>query len=163
VSKTTTTLSETSSKKGRPRLLTGEALHFLKAQYPEIKTTRGLQNKRYELRAFGLLRDAPPPGFDYLFDLERDHIRSSVLAELGRIEDDEQLLDTAAWLCKQRPSTKDAIVICRRVRGLGETNALATTIKVLRILEDDSKFADDPDRFVAAVMQNVAGVIGGQP
>lgn len=147
--------------KGRPRVLTEEAEAMYRSIYgPTVKTRRGLQNKQYELRALRVLRDLNLPGLDYLFDVENDVVRHTVLNELGRMEDTSNMVSLARWLCEQRPSNKAAVEICRAERGVGrKPNALLTTCRILDILETASRKADDPERFMRAIAENVMDAI----
>ena len=43
-------------------------------------------------------------------------VRSTVLAELGRLEDEEAIRSLAAHLCKEKPSTRRAVGELRRIR-----------------------------------------------
>ena len=89
-------------KRGRPREYSKEALSALQAIYPDVRTERGLQNKAYELRAFGLLteRGQEIDNLSFLMDDAKQTLKSTILVELGRFEDDDKLLRVAAELCR---------------------------------------------------------------
>jgi hypothetical protein len=134
-----TSISEAASKKkrGRTPVLpqpngTPDDLHIalFKSCWPDIKTTRGLQNRYYQGVGLNCLGSDKSDEFLWLFDPKTNIVRSGILAELGRIavaagyygsgEIGAKAIHTvqcfAAAICEQKPSTKQAIVRLRRWR-----------------------------------------------
>lgn len=79
-----------------------------------------------------------PEGLEWLFDSSKVFSKDSkqrrftMLAELGRFRDDEVIRAMAAKLCKEKPTTKDAIAYLRRVRlGKGRAHSVADLGKVI--------------------------------
>jgi hypothetical protein len=109
---------------------------FRRTGYSHVKTERGLQNQFYEARAMGLLMN--DPNFHWLCSSQeqaiRDtaKIRAGVLAELGRIKDDDDLRAVAAQICELKPKTKMAVAMIRRARlgkkKSGDVQDLARTL-----------------------------------
>jgi hypothetical protein len=55
--------------------------------------------------------------FEWLYSRDRAQpTRKMVLAELGRIEDEEEMLDLARELCERKPRVRDAVALIRRYR-----------------------------------------------
>jgi hypothetical protein len=48
-------------------------------------------------------------------------LRPTILAELGRIEDDQVLVHLAQWVCEEQPLTHDAVVMLRDERRWRQT------------------------------------------
>jgi hypothetical protein len=120
--KTTDSISEAASKKrGRPRLMDAEEEAFLRNLFgSEVRTQRGLHNVFYRQLAFGVL--GKHDEFKWLCDpvkMERgdpDCWKASILVELGRIEDIQEMLNIAAEICELKPKTKAAILMVRGLR-----------------------------------------------
>jgi hypothetical protein len=79
---------------------------FLRSLYPKVKSVRGLQEKQHQTRAVLLVMDQPQ--FRWLFDPESGTCRSTILTELGRIEDDQLLVEMAAEICRRKPRSREA-------------------------------------------------------
>src|SRR5262245_934357 len=114
-------------KRGRPRVFDPETIDFvLKGSGCERKSRRAKQDYLYRVRALGAL------GTDRLFDervrwiidpqkcrAERvDALRPTVLAELGRLVDPDEIRQAALWLVEQEPRTsRMAVAFLRQYRG----------------------------------------------
>ena len=131
-----TTVHDEKPKRGRPRLLMPEYEAELWNLYPPtgVKSTRGIQNKHYLCHAVGLVKD--DPRFAWIVDAKTDRVRSTILTELGRIEDDDDLLEMALLICESRASTRKAVAAIRQFRDVAKgpsclslTSRLITTIK----------------------------------
>jgi hypothetical protein len=129
-------ISEAASEKkrrGRPRIPGFEVYDGIRSLYHEVKTNHGYHNKLYEQEAtmaLGLLPSmgGPPEGYEHLQWLadwkgadrnKRGTIKSSILTELGRllrVAEFDTVLYVADIICKEKPSTKNAIARIRRVR-----------------------------------------------
>ncbi len=118
-------------KRGRPRAFAPytEALaDILTGGLPA--TPRHRQNLLYRQRAAVRLLD--DNRFTWLIDREGKRVKSTILAELGRIEDEQQMREVAESLCSLRPSTSDAVALIRGFRGVqqkGSAGALAGLIR----------------------------------
>jgi hypothetical protein len=113
---------------------------YLDRTFPDVKTRRGRMNKAYEVRALGVLKG--DPRFEWLVStpeaINSGHgkLKVTILVELGRIEDDEDLKAIAEKVCKQKPKAKEAEAMVRRWRtgkapkgdAVGLTRALITCI-----------------------------------
>lgn len=112
-------------KRGRPRLqvLDPEFTRFcqLGGVFHGGKT-RTDQNSMYRMRAIVILAQTERPEFKWLFDIDgmiADRPKSqkkTILAELGRIRNEIELIQAAFDICDLKPKTKDAISIIRQVR-----------------------------------------------
>jgi hypothetical protein len=108
--KISATVSE-NRPRGRPRKYDLDALR----QNPRLdgRSTRTLQNAIYQERAERLLdRPEHQPWVRWLFEPRRP----TILAELGRMEDDLLLVQQAEWVCEEQPYTHDAVVMLRDER-----------------------------------------------
>ena len=120
--KTTESISEAASKKrGRPRLMDDEQEAILRGLFgDEVHTTRGLHNVFYRQMAFQFL--GKHDEFKWLCDSEAmergdlDCWKPSILVELGRIEDVQEMFNIATEICELKPKTKAAILIVRGLR-----------------------------------------------
>ena len=111
-------------KRGRPRLLHPEHEKSLRQgnSYCDIRT---IYNKDYATRAQTVLGIKPnnPPDFPFLWlgDFSKIEIgksqqrgyRKTILAELGRIGDDRNLIEAATEICNRKPTAEDAIEMIR--------------------------------------------------
>src|SRR5262245_50685062 len=104
------TVSESSSKKGskrtrgRPRRFDSAEMAYLTAiAWPDLKSHRGQQDPMYATRAIQVLNY--DPAFAWICSSQTEimsgtgRFRFTILAGLGRIEDDEELKQAAAVLC----------------------------------------------------------------
>lgn len=108
--------SEKSKRPGRPRRLTATDEALVSSLYPG-RTRRTLMEKSYVGRAIavlGLQGSEVEEPFRWLFGA--GVVRSTILAELGRIEDEELLRTVAAEVCKSRLSARTARERIRWVR-----------------------------------------------
>ncbi len=116
-------------KGGRPRLIASRELRrvidFATGNPNATKRTR--QNKFYQLRAMrtlGLEVDENTPArYYWIWDKpnvprDGDHrVKWTVLAELGRVEGDNNMRALAAYVCKERLTTRAAVLAIRRLRA----------------------------------------------
>jgi hypothetical protein len=107
-------VSENKRPRGRPKVFDSSQTAMVQQIYPDLKTNRSLQNRMYMVRAMNLLRDSSD--CKWLLDRENHVIRQTILAELGRIDQDEDLLTMARKVCELRPKARDAILIIRTWR-----------------------------------------------
>jgi hypothetical protein len=105
-------------KRGRPRLL-HPALHAVFAQGQQYASERTIQNTSYHIRAFGLLQDEP--WAEWLVghvsqEGKPGQVRKTIVAELGRLDDDTDLVLMARAICIARPNTREALAMIRQFR-----------------------------------------------
>lgn len=121
-------------KPARPKSMDRALEQFLRSLYPKVKSTRGLQEKQHQTRAVLLVMDQPE--FRWLFDPATGTCRSTILTELGRIEDDGLLLEMAAEICRRRPKTREAVAAIRRVRGArSEPSSRQLAVKLVKSID----------------------------
>jgi hypothetical protein len=119
----TENISET--KAGRPSLMGVEQEAFLIASGLVTNSTprRSKMNVFYRQRAVGILFEGD---YKWLFDEEKimadggdKHWKPTILTELGRIENDDDLRAVASQLCERKPATRDAVLMVRTFRTGG--------------------------------------------
>jgi hypothetical protein len=112
-------ISEAASQKprrGRPPLLTPETVAVWNSLDPGM-TNRTWHNWHYKFRAQGLL-DGDPECL-WLIDManakagKRGCYRHTLLAELGRIPNDADLIEVARSVCTMKPTTKQGVAMIR--------------------------------------------------
>jgi hypothetical protein len=113
-------------RRGRPPRYDPARLDQLRQDphiHGRIGSTRGLQNLLYQERARQLLdRPEHAPWVRWLIDPEkiqrgeRGGLRPTILAELGRLKDDRELVTLAKRLCEAQPRTHQAVQLIRRQR-----------------------------------------------
>jgi hypothetical protein len=120
-------ISENSSKKrgrGRPRLVWTEIEDSIKRS-EGVLSRRAAQNAGYKATALTTLfpnGESSGAEFTWLYDNERArrreprHVRGTILAELGRIDDDDDLRAVARRVCELKPKTRAAVAMIRRWR-----------------------------------------------
>jgi hypothetical protein len=109
-----------SAKKcGRPRTWVGHYREEAARSYPQ-RSRRHLDNENYKIRAVALVAD--DPRFGWLMSdgptirAGQGHMRHTILAELGRIDDPQAMEAMALYLCEHRPTTREAVVLMRAYR-----------------------------------------------
>lgn len=124
-------------KRGRPAVMDAEteALFICSGLFSKDSPRRSKMNVYYRQRAVSVLG-----GCDYkwlvderMIMLEGDkHWKPTILTELGRIEDEDDMRAVAERLCEMKPTTRDAVLMVRSLRtgGLpaGDTLQLANEI-----------------------------------
>lgn len=109
------------AKRGRPRFEdTTCELDWVRALYPEIKTRRGVQNKYYELRAGGVIKNME--GIEFLIDLKNNVIKNSILVEIGRMHSEDLMREIAREICLRARTevhtVKEWVDICKSLKVL---------------------------------------------
>jgi len=136
-------------KRGRPEIMCSEERQDYSGIWPDIKTARGLQNKYYQSQAVKLIMDKPE--FSWLLDSRVNRVKQTLLTELGRIANDDALLEAARALCRIRPSTSDGVAMIRRYRLDGHKapeHVMALHHKLTRMINahlqryDNAPYAD---------------------
>lgn len=107
-------------KRGRPRVIGPEAEPVVDLVAPDVTTERGRQDAYYRQIALGVLMS--DRRFTWLADEAAMKAgapkawKPTILAELGRIPDDEAMKAVAAQVCELRPKAKAAVAMIRRYR-----------------------------------------------
>ncbi len=118
-------------KRGRPRKFDYTELDKLSQQFG-AKTRRGQQNYEYAGQAFLTIMLARDEGHEWVTPL-LDHMRPSVMSELGRVEDPTVFWQCARFLVENDVSAKKAIATIRRAR-LGEPPDVLPRIRLHNVL-----------------------------
>ena len=109
------------AKRGRPAFKHQDFLEQISFLYPDVKTSRGMQNKVYEVLAVKAISDIS--GVAQIFTQEGT-FKNSILIELGRFEDPETIRIVARHINKrmidEKLSVKQAANITRLIRHTGE-------------------------------------------
>jgi hypothetical protein len=136
----TENISET--KNGRPSLMSVEQEAFLTAcgLFTNSTPRRSKMNVFYRQRALGIICDGD---YKWLFDKEKimtdgsdKYWKPTILTELGRIENDDDLRAVASQLCERKPATRDAVLMVRAFRtgSLPAGNALQLTNEIIHTI-----------------------------
>lgn len=124
----------------------------------DAKTERSRQNRFYALRAIQVV--GGDPRFTWLADRARAHEnawRPTILAELGRIGNDQTLRDVVAMICTHKPSARKAAAFIRRVRGVRRQPTGSTLLK--RLLDTVGRFVDEyPETSWDDVQKSIAAL-----
>jgi hypothetical protein len=121
-------------KRGRPRLL-DPGLRAIYAQDQQYASERTVQNTSYHIRAFALLEDKP--WADWLIGYtskegKPGQVRKTILAELGRIDDDTKLIMTAQAICAAHLNTRSAVAMIRGFRLGDPVGSISELTELLR-------------------------------
>ena len=123
-------ISENKDRRGRP------AKHTPKDYEPfaplRAKTPRGKQNYIYATRATTVLA-GNRERFAYLLEPK---FRTTILAEIGRINHPSVMVSVASEICTTRMKTAKAVGLCRRMRVKGSPNANTLAKKIRRTIQD---------------------------
>jgi hypothetical protein len=129
-------------KRGRPRRWPADFEMLSKFMVGEGKSPRHLRDMAYLNRAMFALRD-DSDRFGWLFP-PTGRWRRSLLAELGRIDDPEEMAAVADMICEHKPTTKKAIKIIRRARLGREPSASMEELAVALVQTVQNYTADHP-------------------
>jgi len=74
--------------------------------------------RRWALKGLGPLLGNWDPSFKWLLDEDSPRVvyRRMIVAELGRIDDDQEILRLARLVCRRKLPTRDAVALIRRCR-----------------------------------------------
>ncbi|WP_373844426.1 hypothetical protein [Clostridium sp.] len=92
------------NKVGRPRKISDSFFKKLQMIYPDIKTRRGILNKHYEVIAHAAVEKMEDVKF--LVDPDKHVIKETILIELGRFENEEDIKNVARFICDNAESKK---------------------------------------------------------
>ncbi len=137
--------SETISKKqrGRPRLLEPDHLAQYRGLWGTELSDRTMQNRHFVSRAatvLGLGETAADHPYRYLINpdgvtpLGKKTVRFTILTELGRMADLEDMRYLADHICANRLPTAAAVALIRRVR-LGDAPPPAPDVPPARLVD----------------------------
>jgi len=125
--------------RGRPPAFSPEAMAI--ARSTGARSRRSQQDFLYRLKAAHLLRriaalrSSAAARLSWLIDLETGRcLQPSVLAELGRINDNRAMLRLALALCDVKPPTKVAINWIRQKRREGLDRSKASTPSLVTVV-----------------------------
>jgi hypothetical protein len=143
----------TPRKRGRPRKASAITWQVVDQQEGRHTSYRHRANYIYGMRAINVLRD--DPRFAWLHRARG----TTLLDALGRIDDDQNLIAMALYLCEHQPSTRQAVALIREfrldTRPPGTTDGLQATLE--QALE--TYLATHADMPRAAVQQALAAVV----
>jgi hypothetical protein len=139
-------ISETVSKKGRPPKFPPQVRAYLTKLFrDEVRTERGRLNICYRQRALKAIWAAKDPKLNWLGEREKmaagtGRMKGTILIELGKIDDEQELIAVAKEICALKPNSKDGVRRIRRYR-LGERtgNSVDLANEILRTLNDYRK------------------------
>jgi hypothetical protein len=107
-------------KRGRPRIYSDTDRALRKFVAGDGKTgpmsRRTEENAYFRIRAQGVLTADPEKRFAWLASQEEKRYQATILGELGRIDNDEDLLAVALRICEEKPTTTDAVAWIRSLR-----------------------------------------------
>jgi hypothetical protein len=131
------TLKEAASenkRRGRPKLFPDEFINGMRGLWPEVKTRRGIIDISYRNRAFVILEDDKK----YSWLCSEDDFKSSILTELGRIQDKKSIKRVALQICEIKPKTKHAVAMIRQARTGREPDPDASQLirEIIKIIND---------------------------
>jgi len=125
------TVSNNKTGRGRPPVASDKTLQFLHGLYPDVYSRRHLVNLYYQTLATSALLAAHDDAFTgrYAWLLSSpdgpQRVKTTVLAELGRLSYDKAIVAWADHLCGEPPRTaREAVSLIRRAR-LGTSPAPA--------------------------------------
>ena len=112
------------SKRGRPRKYSESWIRQVGNIFNEVGTERGLRNKIQMVHAIGVLEKRGRDVDNLTFLIDQANIahpfKQSILTELGKFEDDDELLRVATDLCNYAKTHKATVhewaEIVRRIR-----------------------------------------------
>jgi hypothetical protein len=151
----------TKKKRGRPRRFTSEWAEFQRSICCDVETERGNQDILYRQTCLAVLDDGD---YGYIFNKEdmivgKNTWRPTLMTELGRIDDDDEMRKIARRICEIKPkTTREAVYMVRRYRlgQSGEGNCLDLTIKIGNTVNEYWKrFPKTTIRQVVTALQNV--------
>lgn len=114
-------MPEPKRKPGRPRLVDAASEATLRQLFPELNTKMTLHNRYYAAHTvvvLGMTEEEYDERLYYLVNPEDGRSRQTIMAELGRIEDEDLMREVAMYICEHRIATGRAIDGIRVLRGV---------------------------------------------
>lgn len=125
-------------KRGRPPIFDPVSTELSNAIWDDgPKSRRGLQNYQYMTRALAAMGNERDTKYRWLYSPEK--VRFTILYELGRLQDEEDIRDFAEQICEMKPKSKDAVAMIRNWRlGREKTpgNIDTLTQRIIDTLDD---------------------------
>lgn len=106
-------------KRGRPRIMGPSAESMADFVAPDVKSSRGRQDSYYRMIALTVLTKDERLAWladESAMKAGTGRWKPSILSELGRIPNEEDLKAVALRICELKPKTKDAVAMIRRAR-----------------------------------------------
>lgn len=119
-------------KRGRPYLLFDDAndkREWMKVN-DDVRSERTVVNRVYYWHALSVLGDGPE--FLWLADAKASRFKHTILTELGRVDDDQELRDLARHLCEMQLNTSESVSFIRECRGVSKPASADRLESVLR-------------------------------
>jgi hypothetical protein len=104
-----------SKKRGRPRKIPADLLDSYQKLFSELTTDRSLNNVYHMTTATKALRK-DEERYRYLIDRNSGRMRKTILAALGRLQDEDTICEAADYICEERMKTDEALDFIRIIR-----------------------------------------------
>ncbi len=150
----------TKGKRGRPRIMPREWDQMAAGAYGD-RHPRTYLKRHYALLAIEALNKTADQDFSYL--VGKTFKRWEILTELGQLQDDDEIRETAIAICEHKLKSKEAVTLLRRWRNgksaSGDLTALAEEIaKVIRYYK--LRYPDTTDQQVRSALWHVGEEFG---
>jgi|SRR5579863_3493608 len=86
--------------------------------FDDVRSERSVVNRLFHLDALMAIGEGDKPQYRWLADARTDCIKRTILAELGRVRDEEKIRELARYICEMKMSTAEAINFIRERRGV---------------------------------------------
>ena len=152
-------MANIAKKRGRPKLIKDE----LRAVWID-RNKRRQQDNKARMAYFNRLLypdelDGEPldPAFLFLWDIKKEKIKTTILAELGRLavryrDGDKIAVQAARVICEHKMNTARALAYLRRFRKTKTAGqVMVVTKKILRLINDSLL----TEKEIAAVLANL--------
>jgi len=100
--------------------------------HDDVRSERSIVNRAYFWDALIALGEGHEVEFVWLADAKADRFRHTILTELGRIKDREEIRDLAEFICEYKMRTSEAVCFIRDCRGVSKPVTAQRLEKVLR-------------------------------
>jgi hypothetical protein len=139
--------------------------------YDGNRTERGRQNIDRRQWALHVILEAKDARLNWLVNEtaiaagKQPKLRETILTELGRIDDDAELLTAALRICELRPSTRDAVAMIRRWRGVATRASSSITLLKILARAIDAYVLRHPDttqQQVVGAVESLVEIVGEQ-
>jgi hypothetical protein len=139
--------------------------------YARDLTERGRQNKDRRQSALRVILEAKDARLNWLVDDaaiaagKQPKLPETILTELGRIDDDHELLTAALRLCELRPSAREAVAMIREWRGTATRAPSAVALTKILARAIDTYLLRHPEttqQQVAAAVENLVEIVADQ-
>jgi hypothetical protein len=157
-------------RRGRPCVIPEEtrAQYAAMGLFDDITTERSRHNVYYRQRACLVLQITDPVAsapFRWLADIEamrrarNKRWRATILTELGRINDEDQLRAIALAVCERKPRAREAITLIRKLRRRATGNGTADGLRRELIRQANDYLARHPGMPWSAVAKAARGLL----